>query len=182
MSLEKGWWMSWFENTHTHADTQTSAPFSLIVPQYQHGVSALIATSSRAGARVPGHNVTMPLHHHGCKHFIVGGVIRRRACVQKKKKKKCTECGKKKSCRRTMKEKSSAFWINQLKLIVECANIWQRWWMSGAVMWWNVFVSGELQKHHCHTSFNLVFPKRHSDTIVALYFVSGLAILPPGQV
>lgn len=36
--------------------------------------------------------------------------------------------------------------------------------MSGAllkaeVMWWNVFVSGELQKHHCHTSFTLVSPK-----------------------
>lgn len=25
------------------------------------------------GATSPGHNVTMPLHHHGSKHFIVGG-------------------------------------------------------------------------------------------------------------
>ena len=34
---------------------------------------ALIATySSRVGATVPGHNVTMPLHHHGSKHFVVG--------------------------------------------------------------------------------------------------------------
>lgn len=34
----------------------------------------LIATyCAGVGATVPGHNVTMPLHHHGCKHFNAGG-------------------------------------------------------------------------------------------------------------